>query len=61
VIGILYWPGWLIWAALMIIIGYKHPPVVYPHIQLDKKRKYIGWVSLVIFVLTFTPAPVQGL
>jgi len=61
VMGIVFWRGWIIWAVLMIIIGYRHPPVVYPHIQLDKKRIYIGWASLVIFILTFTPTPVQGL
>lgn len=61
VMGILFWPGWIIWAVLMIIIGYRHPPVVYPYIQLDRKRIYTGWVSLVIFILTFTPAPVKGL
>jgi len=61
VLGILYWPGWIIWAVLMIIIGFRHPPVVYPSIQLDGRRKLVGWISLVIFILTFTPAPVQGL
>lgn len=60
VLGIVYWEGWLIWAVLMIFLGYKHPPVVYPHIQLDRNRKLIGWISLVIFILTFTPAPVRG-
>ncbi|MBI5665657.1 MAG: site-2 protease family protein [Nitrospirae bacterium] len=60
VLGIVYWEGWLIWAVLMIFLGYKHPPVVYPHIQLDRNRKLVGWIALVIFILTFTPAPVQG-
>ena len=60
VMGVLLWPGWVVWAVLMFILGYRHPPVVYPHIQLDRKRKFMGWVSLVIFILTFTPAPVQG-
>ena len=61
VMGIVFWRGWIIWAVLMIIIGYRHPPVVYPDIQLDKKRIYIGWASLVIFILTFTPMPIQVL
>ena len=60
VMGLFFWPGWLIWAFLMIIIGYRHPPVVYPLIQLDRKRRVIGWVSLVIFILTFTPMPISG-
>jgi membrane-associated protease RseP (regulator of RpoE activity) len=60
VMGMVFWRGWIIWAVLMMIIGYRHPPVVYPDIQLDKKRIYIGWASLVIFILTFTPTPVQG-
>ncbi len=60
VLGIYYWPGWIIWAVLMIIIGFKHPPVVYPDIELDRNRKIIGLISFVIFILTFTPMPVQG-
>jgi len=61
VLGYFFWPGWIVWAVLMLIIGYRHPPVVYPDIQLDRRRKLIGWVSLIIFILTFTPTPVQGL
>ena len=59
-LGIIFWEGWLIWAFLLILIGYKHPPVVYPQIQLDRKRRIIGWVSLAIFILTFTPTPFAG-
>jgi membrane-associated protease RseP (regulator of RpoE activity) len=59
--GFIYWPGWIIWAVLMIILGYRHPPVVSPHIQLNRERKLIGWISLVIFILTFTPMPVRGM
>ncbi|RJQ46563.1 MAG: site-2 protease family protein [Nitrospiraceae bacterium] len=61
VLGIIFWPGWIVWAVIMIFLGYRHPPVVYPWIELDRKRKIIGWVSLGIFILTFTPAPVTGL
>jgi membrane-associated protease RseP (regulator of RpoE activity) len=61
ILGILFWHGWIVWAVIMFFLGYKHPPVVYPYIQLDKKRKLVGWISLVIFILTFTPTPVQGI
>ncbi len=58
--GITFWPGWIVWAVLLIIIGYKHPPVVYPEIPLDGKRKLIGWACFIIFVLTFTAVPIKG-
>lgn len=61
ILGIFYWEGWIVWATLMVIIGYRHPPVIYPEIPLDRKRKLLGWISLAIFVLTFTPVPVKGL
>jgi membrane-associated protease RseP (regulator of RpoE activity) len=57
VLGIFGWVGWLVWAAILIFMGINHPPVIYDWIPLDKRRKNIGWVSLAIFVLTFTPAP----
>ncbi len=60
-LGMVYWPGWMIWAILLIIIGYRHPPVVYPHIPLDRKRKLVGFVCLIIFILTFTPVPFRGM
>ena len=59
ILGIKFWPGWIVWAVLMILIGYRHPPVVYPHIALDRKRKVIGWISFAMFVLTFTPVPIE--
>lgn len=61
ILGLLYWPGWMVWAFLMLIMGHRHPPVVYPMIELDRKRKTMGWIALVIFVLTFTPMPVKGI
>lgn len=61
ILGIVFWHGWIMWALLMLFIGYRHPPVVYPYIQLDRKRKLLGWVSFVIFILTFTPMPFSGI
>lgn len=61
IMGIIFWPGWIVWAVIMFFMGYRHPPVMYPFIQLDRRRKLVGWISLVIFILTFTPTPVQGI
>jgi membrane-associated protease RseP (regulator of RpoE activity) len=61
VLGVTFWIGWIVWAVIMYILGYHHPPVVYPFIELDRNRKLVGWISLFIFILTFTPTPVQGI
>jgi membrane-associated protease RseP (regulator of RpoE activity) len=57
--GLLLYEGWLLWAVLLIILGFRHPPIVYSYVPLDRKRKVIGWVALAIFIVTFTPVPVM--
>jgi len=55
--GVFVWEGWLVWAVLLFVLGLRHPPVIYWETPLDPKRKIAGWVSLVIFVITFIPVP----
>jgi membrane-associated protease RseP (regulator of RpoE activity) len=57
VLGLSLWPGWAMWAALMVILGIKHPPVLYWETPLDPRRRLLGWTALIIFVITFTPEP----
>ncbi|MEJ2183179.1 MAG: site-2 protease family protein [Nitrospirota bacterium] len=52
-----FWVGWAVWAGLMLVIGLGHPPVIYWEEPLDPRRKLAGWAALVIFVITFIPAP----
>jgi membrane-associated protease RseP (regulator of RpoE activity) len=54
----LLWEGWLIWAVLLIVLGSKHPPIIYPEVPLDQERKRIGWLAVFIFILTFIPVPI---
>ncbi|OGL39080.1 MAG: hypothetical protein A3C43_03080 [Candidatus Schekmanbacteria bacterium RIFCSPHIGHO2_02_FULL_38_11] len=54
-----FWPGWFFWAILLVILGFRHPPPVYDFIPLDKKRKLIGALMLLIFALTFIPVPIS--
>jgi membrane-associated protease RseP (regulator of RpoE activity) len=60
VLGLFGWPGWLVWAALLLIMRLKHPPPLDFWTPLDKKRKALGWVTLAIFISTFTPVPFRG-
>ncbi|MEK6682412.1 MAG: site-2 protease family protein [Nitrospirota bacterium] len=55
--GIFFWEGWLIWGGLMIVFGLRHPPVIYWETPLDRKRRLIGFLALIIFIITFIPAP----
>ena len=57
IMGLLFWPGWMLWAVLMIIIGLRHPPVLYWESPLDPLRRKIGWTTLAVFIITFTPMP----
>jgi membrane-associated protease RseP (regulator of RpoE activity) len=58
-LGFFLWEGWAVWAIFLVILGFRHPPVLYWEAPLDNKRKFIGWSSLVIFILTFIPVPFQ--
>lgn len=57
VFGIFVYEGWLVWAVLITIIGIKHPPVIDDFTHLNPVRKLIGWITLLVFILTFIPAP----
>lgn len=57
--GIFWWMGWLIWAALLLLSLMRHPPVPeFP--PLDRKRNFLGWFALLMFVLTIAPQPFAG-
>jgi membrane-associated protease RseP (regulator of RpoE activity) len=51
------WEGWIFWAMLLLMMGLKHPPPINQWVDLDRKRMVMGWIALVIFVITFTPVP----
>ena len=51
------WLGWIIWAVLFWVIGFRHPSTLDRISPLSRKHKIIGIISLLIFILTFVPAP----
>jgi Zn-dependent protease len=48
---------WLLWAILVQVFGLRHPPPLDDLTPLDAKRKLIGWATIAIFFLIFTPLP----
>ncbi len=59
--GIIFWVGWFIWAFLLLFLGLRHPPVLDEAAHLSPRRKFIGYVVILIFILSFIPDPIKGL
>jgi membrane-associated protease RseP (regulator of RpoE activity) len=59
--GIFFWVGWFIWAFLLLFLGLRHPRVLDEAAHLSPRRKFIGCVVILIFILSFIPDPLRGL
>jgi membrane-associated protease RseP (regulator of RpoE activity) len=57
ILGVVSWPGWLVWGILGAVLGLRHPPVIDQDLPLTRRQRAIAWASVAIFVLTFTPVP----
>jgi len=57
VCGLVFWKGWLMWAALLFFLGWRHPPPYQFWVPLDRRHRVLGIITIVVFVLTFSPAP----
>ena len=51
--------GWWFWAALLLIMGIRHPRLVDEEAPLDPRRKAIATLVFAMFVLCFTPVPIE--
>ncbi len=60
-LGFYGWPGWLIWALLLIFLGVDHPPTVDRVTPLDARRRLAAWATVGLFVVTFIPVPFSTL
>jgi membrane-associated protease RseP (regulator of RpoE activity) len=49
----------LIMVAMAIFLGFGHPQVADGGAPLDRRRRLIAIAALIIFVLCFTPVPIQ--
>ncbi len=73
-LGLTTWQGWFLWAVLISLMGTRHPPVLqdiqppWPSVAptmggftpgLDQRRRRLGLLALLIFILTFTPVPLR--
>ncbi|MGB9894078.1 MAG: site-2 protease family protein [Candidatus Saccharicenans sp.] len=60
ILGLFYWAGWLIWALLIYLMGLKHPAILDETSRLPWKKRLVGILIIIVFILSFIPAPVTG-
>lgn len=63
-IGLAFWSlSWAVWAALtvlmLVVFGPHHPRTPDEAVPLDPTRKALAVFAVIMFVLCFTPAPVE--
>jgi membrane-associated protease RseP (regulator of RpoE activity) len=55
--------SWLVWTVLMVVMlimfGPRHPRVFDEAVPLDRTRLVLAFAALAMFILCFTPAPIQ--
>lgn len=55
-IAIFQYRGWALFLILLIWFGHRHPPTL-DETPVDRKRKIIGVLTMIVFFLSFTPEP----
>jgi membrane-associated protease RseP (regulator of RpoE activity) len=50
---------WLPWAVLLFFFGLRHPRI-YDSADMGPGRKKLGLLALIIFIISFTPAPISS-
>lgn len=58
-LGLVFWQGWLLWAALIFLFGQSHPDPLDDVTRLDTSRKIVAIAVLLVFVLTFSVLPMR--
>ncbi len=54
------WAGWWTWAFfILIFLRFGHPAPLNQVSRLDGRRKWVGLLALIIFILTFVPVPLS--
>ena len=52
-------PTWWVFAALGFAMGIGHPPTLNDRAPVSGRAQLLGWIALVILLLSFTPVPFQ--
>lgn len=50
--------GWLFWALVVFLLGFRHPPTHNDSVRPGWWRKLMALIALLVFALCFTPRPI---
>jgi membrane-associated protease RseP (regulator of RpoE activity) len=51
----------LMMLVMLLLLGPRHPRVIYEHEPLAPGRRFVAFLALVIFIVCFTPVPLEPL
>lgn len=54
-----FWPGWLVWGAVLLLFGAARPLPVAVGPTLPLRARALALAALVLFLLTFMPVPIE--
>ena len=61
VLGLLgfVWSGWWLWVVLVFFFGRSYAEPMDQITELDGKRRVLGIIALIVFIITFIPIPLS--
>jgi membrane-associated protease RseP (regulator of RpoE activity) len=60
-LGYFFWYGWYVWATMLFGLRFLRIAPIYDPAPLDSPRRFAAFLTLVVFILSFMPAPLFGL
>jgi membrane-associated protease RseP (regulator of RpoE activity) len=54
-----WWTGWWFWAVIALVMRVRHPWIPDEAAVLDPRRRLLGFLCIVVFLLCFTPEPIK--
>jgi membrane-associated protease RseP (regulator of RpoE activity) len=60
-LGYFFWYGWFVWAFLLFGLRFLRIAPIYDSEPLDSSRRFSALLALLVFLLSFMPAPFFGL
>ncbi|PKN84342.1 MAG: site-2 protease family protein, partial [Chloroflexi bacterium HGW-Chloroflexi-7] len=52
------WSGWWLWAGIIFLFGRVYAEPKDQITELDRPRKFLGIIALIIFLATFSTVPI---